>query len=124
TCRAAACSPRWRAAAPAPVRALRRPDCCQDGRSAASRAAVPRRREPQAPARRQPELGPERVRRRSERASRPELVRALEPASRQAPALALQQERALARARPAVVGPALSWLEERVSRPATCRAVR
>src|ERR1700726_1288383 len=45
-------------------------------------------------------------------------------AARQAPALALQQERALARACPAVVGPALSWLEERVSRPATCRAVR
>jgi hypothetical protein len=63
--------------------------------------------------RRQPELVPERA-----RASQPELapVRALEPAS--------QQERALARALPAVVGPALWWLKERVSRPATCRAVR
>jgi len=56
-------------------------------------------------ARRQPELAPEQA-----RASQPELVRALGPASRQAPALALRQERALARARPAVVGPALSWL--------------
>jgi hypothetical protein len=70
----------------------------------------------QARVRRQPELGPERV-------------QAL--ASRQEPVLelALQQEQALARARLAVVGPLLvglwlSWLEERVSRPATCRAVR
>jgi hypothetical protein len=69
--------------------------------------------------RRQSELAPEQV-------SQPALalVRALEPASRQEPVLALQQGRALARVCPAVVEPVLSWLEERVLRPATCRAVR
>jgi len=76
-----------------------------------SQAAVLRRPEQQARARRRPELGQVLA---LERASQPEL----------APEPAWQQERALARARPAVVGPALSWLEERVSRPATCRAVR